>query len=68
MTVEVSLEKPQERLIGEVLASRYQIESKIGEGAMGAVYRATAVTGAPAARSRRSISKTKSRFASLLAP
>ncbi len=40
MSIEVSLEKPTERLIGEVLANRYQIESKIGEGAMGTVYRA----------------------------
>ncbi len=40
MSVEVSLERPTERLIGEVLANRYQIELKIGEGAMGTVYRA----------------------------
>ena len=40
MSVEVKLEKTFDKLIGEVLASRYQIESKIGEGAMGAVYRA----------------------------
>ena len=40
MSVEVNLEKTYDRLIGEVLANRYQIESKIGEGAMGAVYRA----------------------------
>jgi serine/threonine protein kinase len=40
MSVEVSLDKPHGRLIGEVLANRYLIEHKIGEGAMGAVYRA----------------------------
>ncbi|MDB4962472.1 MAG: serine/threonine protein kinase [Myxococcales bacterium] len=31
---------PKDKLIGEVLANRYQIESRLGEGAMGAVYRA----------------------------
>ncbi|HEU4730690.1 MAG TPA: serine/threonine-protein kinase, partial [Kofleriaceae bacterium] len=40
MSVEVNFEKPYEKLVGQVLASRYQIESRIGEGAMGAVYRA----------------------------
>jgi serine/threonine-protein kinase len=40
MSIEVRLDKPTEPLVGEVLASRYLIESKIGEGAMGAVYRA----------------------------
>ncbi|HEX5059037.1 MAG TPA: protein kinase [Kofleriaceae bacterium] len=40
MGIESSAEKAIERLTGEVLANRYQIESKIGEGAMGAVYRA----------------------------
>jgi tRNA A-37 threonylcarbamoyl transferase component Bud32 len=40
MSIEVRPDKPPARLIGEVLANRYLIETKIGEGAMGAVYRA----------------------------
>jgi serine/threonine-protein kinase len=40
MTIEADVATPYERLLGQVLANRYQIESKIGEGAMGAVYRA----------------------------
>lgn len=40
MTSEADVATPYERLLGQVLANRYQIESKIGEGAMGAVYRA----------------------------
>ncbi|HSK05114.1 MAG TPA: protein kinase [Kofleriaceae bacterium] len=32
--------KTTDRLVGELLASRYLIEHKLGEGAMGAVYRA----------------------------
>lgn len=31
---------PKEKLIGEILANRYQIEVRLGEGAMGTVYRA----------------------------
>jgi serine/threonine-protein kinase len=37
MSVEVSV---YERLVGQTLASRYLIESRLGEGAMGAVYKA----------------------------
>jgi eukaryotic-like serine/threonine-protein kinase len=40
MTIEVAEQEPQDKLIGEILANRYQIEVKLGEGAMGAVYRA----------------------------
>src|SRR5439155_12526164 len=39
MSVELSPDD-QEKLIGEVLANRYQIETRLGEGAMGAVFRA----------------------------
>ena len=41
MTVEVAEhEHDPDKLIGEVLANRYQIETRLGEGAMGTVYRA----------------------------
>jgi eukaryotic-like serine/threonine-protein kinase len=40
MPAEVNLGRPTSRIAGEVLGSRYQIELKIGEGAMGTVYRA----------------------------
>ena len=40
MSVEADFAKPFEHLLGEVLANRYHIESHIGQGAMGAVYRA----------------------------
>ncbi len=40
MAIEADVAKPYDRLLGEVLANRYQIEMRIGEGAMGAVYRA----------------------------
>ena len=39
MSVEVA-EEAREKLLGEILANRYQIEIKLGEGAMGTVYRA----------------------------
>jgi len=39
MSVEVDPGTP-DKLLGEVLANRYQIEERLGEGAMGAVYRA----------------------------
>src|SRR5882724_8949518 len=43
-------EQDPDSLIGEVLASRYQIEARIGGGAMGTVYRARhARIGAPLA-------------------
>lgn len=32
--------RPSDRLIGQTLASRYRIEERLGEGAMGTVYRA----------------------------
>ena len=38
-----------DRLIGDVLANRYLVELRLGEGAMGAVYRAS--TSRSAARS-----------------
>ncbi len=43
MTVEIAPEPaadPREKLIGQILANRYQIEMRLGEGAMGTVYRA----------------------------
>ncbi len=39
MSVEVS-EEVYERLVGQTLANRYLIETRLGEGAMGAVYKA----------------------------
>ena len=41
MSVEVAEhEEDPDKLIGEILANRYQIEMRLGEGAMGTVYRA----------------------------
>jgi serine/threonine-protein kinase len=40
MSVEVAEQSALDKLIGETLANRYQIEIKLGEGAMGTVYRA----------------------------
>ena len=42
MTVEIApaLSDPREKLIGQILGNRYQIEVRLGEGAMGTVYRA----------------------------
>jgi len=40
MNVEVSDQPAPDKLIGEILANRYQIERRLGEGAMGTVYRA----------------------------
>ena len=39
MSVEVA-DDSDDKLIGAILANRYQIEHRLGEGAMGAVYRA----------------------------
>jgi serine/threonine-protein kinase len=40
MTSHAIEHRSTDRLVGQLLASRYQIEHKLGEGAMGAVYRA----------------------------
>src|SRR4051812_44377774 len=40
MSVELEEEESFDKLVGQTLANRYLIESRLGEGAMGAVYRA----------------------------
>ncbi len=40
MSIEVAEQRDPDKLIGQTLANRYQIEVRLGEGAMGTVYRA----------------------------
>jgi serine/threonine-protein kinase len=40
MSVELEPAKSDQKLVGDVLGNRYQIEKRLGEGAMGTVYRA----------------------------